>query len=439
MEKLVTINIPEDVKYLLKMLIDSGYEAYVVGGAVRDSILGFNPKDYDITTNATPEQMLETFKDFKVIETGLKHGTLTVHYNNENYEITTFRLDGKYSDGRHPDSVTFTDSLKEDLSRRDLTINALAADIEGNIIDYFDGLKDLRCTNAYIRTVGCAEDRYNEDVLRILRTIRFAARYEGEIDDEALKAIKVVAPKINEISIERIISELKLILSTKNCSSYIHLALSVLQYHESFKEIVESLVHSLNYLNMMKALDKGTNYLEKAALLLSASYNKVFTDEISTVNYLKKELKLPAAESKIIAFILCDKSFNSLSLFNNSVKDRKIRIYFSNIMRHLKVNKSSAYSILKYQYFVQRHEQMPEELDEYIRKDLNSNAALILSDLKINGNDLLAIGIPSNLIGLILYDLLTLVLNDPSINYKPELLDTAKNIYDTLGAMKGVK
>ena len=395
MEKLVTINIPEDVKYLLKMLIDSGYEAYVVGGAVRDSILGFNPKDYDITTNATPEQMLETFKDFKVIETGLKHGTLTVHYNNENYEITTFRLDGKYSDGRHPDSVTFTDSLKEDLSRRDLTINALAADIEGNIIDYFDGLTDLRCTNAHIRTVGCAEDRYN--------------------------------------------AELKLILSTKNCSSYIHLALGVLQYHESFKEIVESLVHSLNYLSMMKALDKGTNYLEKAALLLSASYNKVFTDEISTVNYLKKVLKLPAAESKIIAFILCDKSFNSLSLFNNSVKDRKIRIYFSNIMRHLKVNKSSAYSILKYQYFVQRHEQMPEELDEYIRKDLHGNAALILSDLKINGNDLLAIGIPSNLIGLILYDLLTLVLNDPSINYKPELLDTAKNIYDTLGAMKGVK
>lgn len=217
----MTIKIPNDVVSLMQKLNDAGYEAYVVGGAVRDSILGISPKDWDLTTNAKPDEIEEVFKDFLVIETGIKHGTVTVVLNNENYEITTYRIDGDYSDGRHPDSVKFTDSLKEDLSRRDLTINALAADIDGEIVDYFNGLDDIK--NKIIRTVGNPYERFSEDALRIFRVFRFATKYKSNISAKTIEAInKFVfdSTTLHKISSERISAEFRKIIENYDYSSF---------------------------------------------------------------------------------------------------------------------------------------------------------------------------------------------------------------------------
>ena len=217
----MAIKIPNDVVSLMQKLKTAGYEAYVVGGAVRDSILGISPKDWDLTTNAKPDEIEEVFKDFLVIETGIKHGTVTVVLNNENYEITTYRIDGDYSDGRHPDSVKFTDSLKEDLSRRDLTINALAADIDGEIVDYFNGLDDIK--NKIIRTVGNPYDRFSEDALRIFRVFRFATKYRSSISAETIEAInKFVfdSTTLPKISSERISAEFRKTIENHDGSMY---------------------------------------------------------------------------------------------------------------------------------------------------------------------------------------------------------------------------
>lgn len=170
------INIPSDANELIHTLQNHGNSAYVVGGCVRDSIIGRQIHDWDICTSATPDEMLEIFKDKKVIETGLKHGTITVVVKGESYELTTFRIDGKYSDSRRPDSVIFTSSLIEDLKRRDFTINAMAYNDDEGLIDPFGGLEDIEYKK--IQCVGSAKDRFGEDALRILRAIRFASQLE---------------------------------------------------------------------------------------------------------------------------------------------------------------------------------------------------------------------------------------------------------------------
>ena len=176
--------VPTEIKYIMNIFKEADYEIYIVGGAVHDLLLDKVPHDYDLTTNALPEQMIELCgkKNLKYVPTGLKHGTITILYENYSIEVTVFRVDSKYSDNRHPDKVEFTSSLKEDLARRDLTINALAVDLNGRIYDYFDGIKDLFDSKGIkIRAVGSSEQRFNEDSLRILRAYRFAAQLNGEI------------------------------------------------------------------------------------------------------------------------------------------------------------------------------------------------------------------------------------------------------------------
>ena len=201
----IKINIPADANELIHTLQNNGHSAYIVGGCVRDSILGRTPHDYDICTSATPSEMLEIFKDRKIIETGLKHGTVTVVVNGEPYEITTYRIDGIYSDNRRPDTVTFTDKLVEDLRRRDFTINAMAYNDEEGLIDPFNGMEDIKYKK--ISCVGCAEDRFGEDALRILRAIRFAAQLEFTIMPGTDWEIHKQYKNLENISIERINSE----------------------------------------------------------------------------------------------------------------------------------------------------------------------------------------------------------------------------------------
>ena len=204
------LEIPKNAETILHILENAGYEAYVVGGCVRDSILGRNPDDWDITTSAKPEQVKALFH--RTVDTGLQHGTVTVLMEKESYEVTTYRVDGEYEDGRHPKEVTFTASLEEDLKRRDFTINAMAYNPSRGLVDLFEGMEDI--DKNIIRCVGDPLERFTEDALRIMRAVRFSAQLGFTIEEETRKALKVLAPNLKHVSAERIQVELvKLLMS----------------------------------------------------------------------------------------------------------------------------------------------------------------------------------------------------------------------------------
>lgn len=204
------IAVPQAVEEIIETLTSYGYEAYAVGGCVRDSLLGREPGDWDITTSASPFQVKEIFR--RTVDTGILHGTVTVMKNHVGYEVTTYRIDGEYEDGRHPKSVAFTSDLKEDLCRRDFTVNAMAYRHETGIVDIFGGMEDLQ--RGVIRCVGNPVDRFTEDALRILRAIRFSAQLGFVIEEKTRAAIEKIAPNLMKVSRERVQVELtKLLLS----------------------------------------------------------------------------------------------------------------------------------------------------------------------------------------------------------------------------------
>ena len=204
------IHLPEDVKAILHTLQEAGYEAYAVGGCIRDSLLGRRPDDWDITTSAKPQETKALFG--KTIDTGIQHGTVTVMRHGRGYEVTTYRVDGEYEDGRHPKEVTFTASLKEDLKRRDFTVNAMAYNEEDGLVDLFGGRQDLE--QKIIRCVGEANERFEEDALRIMRAVRFSAQLGFSIEERTKEAIRGHAERLRQVSAERIQVELtKLVIS----------------------------------------------------------------------------------------------------------------------------------------------------------------------------------------------------------------------------------
>lgn len=214
MKSKLKIKIPSGANEIIHILQDKGYEAYLVGGCVRDSILERPIHDYDITTSATPDEMMEVFKGKRIIETGLQHGTITIVIDGEPYEVTTYRIDGNYSDNRRPDKVTFTKSLEEDLKRRDFTINAMAYNDEVGLIDPFNGMEDIKYHK--IRCVGRAKDRFSEDALRILRAIRFASQLGFVLESDTDWNISKMYKNLENISIERINSEFCKIAASSN-------------------------------------------------------------------------------------------------------------------------------------------------------------------------------------------------------------------------------
>lgn len=204
------LTIPVNAEKILRVLENQGFEAFIVGGCVRDSILGRRPDDWDITTSARPEQVKALFR--RTVDTGLKHGTVTVLMDKESYEVTTYRIDGEYEDGRHPKEVAFTASLEEDLKRRDFTINAMAYHPDRGLVDLFRGMDDIRAE--IIRCVGNPLERFGEDALRILRAVRFSAQLGFSIEEETKKGIEELAPNLKLVSAERIQTELvKLLVS----------------------------------------------------------------------------------------------------------------------------------------------------------------------------------------------------------------------------------
>lgn len=206
------IQLPINVENIIKILNNNGYEAFIVGGCVRDSIMKKQPQDWDITTDALPKDIKRLFR--ATIDTGIKHGTVSVIINHSIYEITTYRIDGEYIDGRHPENVYFTDKLKEDLKRRDFTINAMAYNHDTNIVDYYDGCNDIK--RKLIRCVGNPIDRFNEDALRILRAIRFSAKLGFTIEKETFQAMNILSKNLVNISAERIREEFVKTLNSPN-------------------------------------------------------------------------------------------------------------------------------------------------------------------------------------------------------------------------------
>lgn len=348
-------NIPQAVKDLLNKL-HTKYEAYIVGGCVRDLLLGRTPKDYDITTNAKPNEIKELFKDYELINNnGEKHGTVTVRYNGNNYEITTYRIDGKYSDGRRPDSVAFTSNLKEDLSRRDFTINALVYDGK-YVVDYFGGVNDLEAK--IIRTVGDPYERFREDFLRILRGLRFACRYNFNIEKETYEAMDNSRFGLSKISVERIQSELNGILTYgENLAHRVHYGGYQHVVHHLIAEIIpeldgmssytfdllenipeDDLTLAMNLFELLRELDEDTtlnvlkrlrysNKMIKDVLLFKAGYNKDFTDKV-TLKLFLKDLRaygypLVTDNDKFIMFLIYMQDKNCAPITYNYVGYRQ--------------------------------------------------------------------------------------------------------------------
>ena len=195
------IAVPENIIAVMSLLEDSGFEAYAVGGCVRDSLLGRKPYDWDVCTSALPEETLEVFRDYRTIPTGIKHGTITVIAGSP-VEITTFRIDGEYLDNRRPSEVEFTRTLADDLCRRDFTVNAMAADKNGNVTDLYGGKEDLH--KRIIRCVGCAKKRFDEDALRIMRALRFAATLGFSLEESTANAVLEQKALLKNIAVERI-------------------------------------------------------------------------------------------------------------------------------------------------------------------------------------------------------------------------------------------
>lgn len=305
--------LPENVKFILEKLNNNGFQAYAVGGCVRDRLLNIEPDDWDITTSALPQEIQRVFSDCRLNLKGLKHGTVGVIFKGVMLEVTTFRVDGTYTDSRRPDSVTFTPVLKDDLARRDFTVNAMAMDINENIIDEFFGRKDLE--NKIIRTVGDAEKRFSEDALRIMRGLRFASREGFSLEEKTLFFSNKLAYTLQNIAYERIYTELKKMLMLKNAPNVMEKTLPV------FKAIFPTLKEE-NWQKICQSAKKTQNGKLRLALILAETDTqtellrlKAETKTKNQILFLKKEKvsndeiaiqKLMCLNNKENVLFLCD-------------------------------------------------------------------------------------------------------------------------------------
>ena len=268
------INLPPNVKCIIDKMYENDFEAYIVGGCVRDAILGFEPNDYDITTNATPETIKSIFRDFKCIETGIEHGTISVVMDEEIYEITTYRIEGEYKDHRRPENVDFTSKLEEDLKRRDFTINAMSYNEKEGLIDLFGGKIDIE--NKIIKTVGNPYDRFNEDGLRMIRAIRFSSKLDFKIEADTLLAIYNNAKIIKNISLERITDEFNKIILSNKPENIIYL----------FKTKL------LNNLNISSEEDENKIAKLYKKIRILKKIDKILVKRLAVLDYLIEELNV---------------------------------------------------------------------------------------------------------------------------------------------------
>lgn len=386
----------KNANMIMEKLNRNGFESYVVGGAVRDMVMGLSPNDIDITTSATPEEVIRLFP--KTFPSGIAFGTVTVVIENEEFEVTTFRTDGEYLDGRRPETVTFGKTIDEDLSRRDFTINAMAMDIDGNITDPFGGLHDIE--KEVVRCVGNPEKRFSEDALRMMRAIRFASRYEFAIEGVLFNSIKKFAPTIKKVSLERINQEFTKILISKNPELGIKLLYKTGLFDFIFPDIS---------FNDIKENIKNINKVPANLELRLATMFLGFDPEV--VEKTLKTLKFTNITIKNVVALV--KGYAELNISNNILKVMNI-VGKENIFAFLEIVKAI-------------DEEKFEELNIKANEAIKSNYPTTLKDLAIDGKDLMMAGVKQGKeVGMILNLLLDFVLENPESNNKNILLDLAK-------------
>lgn len=415
---MVRIALPKDVKHIIDVLMENGYEAYAVGGCVRDSILGRVPGDWDITTSALPMQVKGLFR--RTVDTGIQHGTVTVMLGRNGYEVTTYRIDGKYEDSRHPESVEFTPKLEEDLKRRDFTINAMAYNDEHGIVDIFDGVGDLQ--RKIIRCVGNAHDRFDEDALRILRAVRFSAQLGFGIEENTARAAKELAVNLKKISSERIHTEFNKMLKSPH-PDYFSVADAI-----GIMEIVLPEYH------VMSAEDKAfVGALAKecacqlperyaAMLFMSGGYSE--EDPADTAKRVLKRLKLDNDTINTASMLL---RFGMLEITDDESRIRHI-IYETgdkNILRILDFRAA-------YEKCIGNDIADVRRMYDICNMIFERGDCVSLKNLAITGKELIAMGVPAGRqMGEILNSLLMLVLDNPQLNDREQLSKEALKILNS--------
>lgn len=439
------IYLPDNVRSIITRLESAGYEAYAVGGCVRDSLLGRTPSDWDVTTSAKPQQVKEIFRH--TIDTGIRHGTVTVMLDREGFEVTTYRIDGEYEDSRHPKEVVFTANLIEDLKRRDFTINAFAYNDQGGIVDAFGGMEDLK--KGIIRCVGEASERFGEDALRMLRAVRFSAQLGFSIAGETKAAIRELAPSLANISAERIQAELvKLLLSdnpdymrdvyalgiTRVVLPELDAAFATAQHNPHHQYTVgEHLMQSLLY-------TRADRSLRLAALLHDIGKPSVRTTDEEGIDHFHGHAEV---SERMAVDILKRLRFDNGTIdkvqkyvryhdYRPEPDERSVRravnkigeAYFPQVME---VRRADTLA----QSLYQREEKLAQ-IDEVMRlyaQIMEKNQCISLKTLEITGNDLIALGVPKGKrIGEILNRLLDEVLQNPENNVHEYLIEKAKEL-----------
>lgn len=439
------IQLPDKVHNIINTLEEAGYEAYAVGGCVRDSILGREPDDWDITTSAKPEETKHLFP--RTVDTGIKHGTVTVLLGGEGFEVTTYRIDGTYEDGRHPTEVTFTANLKEDLRRRDFTINAMAYNDRSGLVDLYGGLADME--NRVIRCVGDAGERFDEDALRMLRAVRFSAQLGYRIDEATGEAVRALAPNLQKISAERIQAELvKLVTSphpdylrnayelgiTAQILPEFDLCMETPQRHKHHcYDVGEHILHSMLGVEADKVLRLGM-------LFHDIGKPQTLTIDPDGTTHNKKH---PFEGEKITRKVMRRLKFDN----DTTDKVTKLVLYHDYDIAPTEAGVRRAVNRIGEDIFpmiftvrradiAAQSDYMREEklvkvahIEKLYREILARRDAVTVKDLAISGNDLIAEGMPpGRQIGETLSALLERVLDDPSLNTKEILLKLYKEV-----------
>ncbi len=435
--------LPDEVKKAISMLENAGFEAYAVGGCVRDSLLGKNPMDYDVTTSAVPEEMKKVFKNEHLIETGLKHGTLTVLMNKSPIEITAFRVDKDYEDNRHPSKVEFTRSLKEDLARRDFTVNALAYNEKTGVTDIFGGISDLE--HGIIRCVGEPDARFGEDALRIMRALRFASCLGFEIEEKTAFSIHKNRKLLKNVSTERLSSEFSKLICGKNAGKIL------LEYHDVICVLISELAvlkgfeqhhfrHDKDVFGHSVAVLENTPPnpdLRLAALLHDIAKPRCFSvDENGTGHFFgHAPLGAKMAEDILSRMKYDNRTKNAVCELIRRHEDR-FEPNPRSIKRILGKIGYEAYSDLLSLMFADDMGKKPEYrnprsfYDEYLRiakEIIEKDECFSLKNLAVGGADLLEAGIkPGPEMGRILDILLEKVVDGEIPNEKEKLIEFAK-------------
>ena len=444
------MDMPKNVDIAINLLQSEGFEAYAVGGCVRDSLLGKTPNDWDITTSAKPEDMKSVFADFHCIDTGIKHGTVTVVIDGEPLEITTFRLDGEYEDNRHPKSVTFTADLGADLGRRDFTVNAMAYSKKTGTVDLFDGQNDLK--NKIIRCVGDPDRRFNEDALRILRALRFASALDFEIEEKTAQSLLKNCALLGNISEERIAKELLKLVCGKGAKRILTDFAPVLfeilpELQPMYKNSHDNPHHCYDIyehtLIAVESIDPEPT-LRFAMLLHDCGKPAVKKfDENGVAHFYGHQRISAEISAQILARLKVSNKFRDEILFLVSNHDRwelyenteKMPRYLSKfgldgVLNLLKVMRADVLAQSpEYRY---RLDQIADA-EETAKNLAAQKPCLSLSELQINGRTLMDIGIPQGRkLGAVLAQLLDEVIDGVTKNTQEALTTRAREIYSEM-------